>query len=282
MTYKIVNRYGEIFVVTDKKYDNKTITVNISSIVLTDTITVLKTMPIKEDFVWTLFFNEENSQLYMKLITESMTFQTKMDLDKTIEELVKCVEENKTLSNCIYINEIINKLYNDAFKFFFEDNIVLLSNHIVKDIAYVYNLNNKNIGCASRFIITPTCCYLLEYEGRGKDVEDMKYIEVIIGKKRIQFLKSKIEESFFSIIGYYEVTGILGQICDLDEVKKERINIEEVTPLKVKPNLISLIDMKDYVVSSNNVETLLSYKKTMKPSVSMININKYILKDFMI
>ena len=118
MTYKIVNRYGEIFVVTDKKYENKTITVNISSIVLTDTITVLKTMPIKEDFVWTLFFNEENSQLYMKLITESMTFQTKMDLDKTIEELVKCVEENKTLSNCIYINEIINKLYNDAFKFF--------------------------------------------------------------------------------------------------------------------------------------------------------------------
>ena len=133
-----------------------------------------------------------------------------------------------------------------------------------------------------RSIITPTCCYLLEYEGRGKDVEDMKYIEMIIGKKRIQFLKSKIEESFFSIIGYYEVTGILGQICDLDEVKKERIDIEEVTPLKVKPNLISLIDMKDYVVSSNNVETLLSYKKTMKPSVAMININKYILKDFMI
>lgn len=283
MTYRIENRYGENFVITDKKHDNKTITINISSIVLTDTVTVLKSVPIKEDFVWTLFYDESKKHLYMRLITEMMTFQTKVDLDKIVNELIKCVEENKTLANCKYVNECINKLYNDAFKYFFAEDTVILSNHIINDIAYVYNTNNKNIGCASRFILTSTSCYLFEYEGKIRDMDDVRYIEVIIGKKKIQFLKSAIEESIFTLIGYYRISGILGQISNVDEsTKKERVIYEDIAHLNVKPNLLSLQDMKDYVVNSNKMQAIMDYKKTMKPSAIMININKYILKEFMI
>lgn len=283
MTYKIENRYGEFFAITDKKYDNQIITVNLSSIILTDTITVLKTMPIREDFLWTLFYKEDTKQLYMKLITEQMTFQRKVDLDRMINELIDCVEHNKTLSNCMYINEVINNLYNDAFRYFFADGTVLLSNHIIKEIAYINNINNKTVGCASRFILTSTMCYLLEYEGKIKEAEDFKYIEIIIENKKIQFLKSKVEESFFSLIGYYKISGLLGQINRVDSSeKKEIVDINEVIKLKVKPTLMSLDDMKKYVLDNNNMENIMAYKKSMRPSVVMININKYILNEFMI
>lgn len=283
MTYKIENRYGEFFAITDKKYNDQIITVNLSNIILTDIVTVLKTMPIKEDFIWTLYYKEDTCKLYMKLITEQMTFQRKIDLDKMINELIDCVEHNKTLNNCMYINKIINDLYNDAFRYFFNDGIIILSNHIIKEIAYVNNVNNKTIGCASRFILTSTTCYLLEYEGKMKEAEDFKCIEIIINNKRIEFLKSKVEESFFSLIGYYKISGLLGQINKIDSSeKKEVVNIDEIVKLKVKPTLISLTNMREYVLEVNSMEDVMAYKKSMRPSVVMININKYMLNEFMI
>lgn len=282
MTYKIENRYGEFFAITDKTYNDQIITVNLSSIVLTDTITLLKTIPIKEEFVWILSYNKDNNQLYMKLITEKITFQKKININTVIDELINCIIQNRTLNNCIYINEIINDLYNNAFDFYFRNETVLLSNHIIKKIAYTNDLNNMVVGCSSRFILNSTSFYLLEYEGKIKDADEFKYIEIICEDKKIQFLKSKVDESYYQSIGYYKISGLLGQMLKVDTQKKEIVDIDQIVKLKLKNKFTTLEDIKDYTLNFNSLQDILEYKKSMRPSIVLIDINKYILQEFMI
>lgn len=278
MKYNIEKRNGDYYIITDEKYINDTIIINLSSVIKTDDAWINETLE-KIDLAWTLRYDENNHKVYMDLLLsreELKTYTREVPIMTLITELVDCVQNNRSLENCYELNKTISMLYEDAFYDILNEDSILRSNVILEGNCIV-KFDNKTLGSASRFIIQRSKFSILEYTGKQINVKPT--IEIYIRDKKINMITSSgfSENEYFNpedhLLAYYSFIG-------LDTGITNEVNNKEYYRINVPTILSTPESMYNYILTNNNIEDIIKYKMSMKPILKLVNINIFMINEY--
>lgn len=191
MEYKIEKREDKFFAVTDQKFKDSIITVNLSNVFLFESFSASSLdqkstdcfpISITGDGAWSLRYDEELSKLYMDFyinfhksidsLGDSFTAEV-TDIDTMISECVDCIKTNGMLDKCNTIMKTKQELYKTAFiNILQEKKLLLFSDYIVSGYAELV-CNGRILGAASNLCINKPTTHkseivLLEYIGNSK------------------------------------------------------------------------------------------------------------------
>lgn len=281
MKYRIEKRGGDYYIITDEKHKNDTIIINLSSVIKTDEGFINESLE-KIDLLWTLRYDENNHKVYIDLLLareESKIYTREISIMSLISELVHCVQNNKNLEDCVELNSIIGLLYEDAFCDMLEnENVILRSNIIIEAYCVVKQYDNKLLGNASRFIIQKSKLSILEYV--GKQIDCKPVIEINIKNKKIKmitssgFSENKLFDPADHLLGYYSFVAMDTGITDVVEEKKDFYRI------KVPIVLSTPESMYAYILANNDIDDIIKYKISMKPTLKLVNINRFMINEY--
>ena len=294
MKYNIEKRNGDYFIITDQKYKDNTIVINLSSVIKVESICIQETLVISNLATWSLLYDEIHEKLFMCLDIENFeginNYLEEIDIITFINECVSCVQNNIMLDKCEYINLLINKTYNAAFYDCIKNHSCILhsSDNIINGFVEII-YNNKVLGYASRFILKKNAITILEYT--GKDLIKLVSLYDLQLKFRIKNKDISIDLDLAcniiseddsvnvleNILGYYELKKVL--ITDFS-CKKNEDDMPEIYPLNVMINPINNMAMHTYVINNNDMDDITKYKISIKPKVKLLDINKIIVEEY--
>lgn len=279
MKYTIENRSGDFYAVLEETYKGKSLCVNLSTVLKTETVSIFDKMSFDSESTWVLEYNQEEEKLFLKFLVNEHVFAEELNIDELLEELVHCLNNNIMLNNCDYLNNAINKLYDTVFfEFLKKNNIIFSNNRIIKAKVNIYGRKDEILGTASRFILTTNHCYLLEYVGKNLS---NNYATAVIDcgdKETTMSLISMLGDCpDANDIKYYDFSYLIGKL-NKDKVDNED---REICYMPKLPNRYSSPDlMYQFIITNNSSEDIVRYKTSVKPKVKLLNINKFMVAEF--
>lgn len=283
INYTIEKRNGDYYIITNETHKGNVITINLSSIINTEEVQIMNNVLEKTELVWVLRYNNIKNELFIDLlidINNGYTFSKMIDIHELITECVSCIKDNKLLDNCDMIMSAINSLFDTAFKALLEERIVIYSNKILEGRVIVYN-DNKVSGYASRFVINKNIFSILEYVGKpiGSNNPEIKiyYDSYTIS---IMSLENHSDMTYndnnANQLKYYTFRG-MEIIYSNTENENDTKNLYK---LNVSKTLKSPEQMYKFILNHNTIEEITKYKISMKPSLKLIDINNFMIKEF--
>ena len=314
MNYRIEKREDEYFAITDEKYKNKIITVNLSTVLKVETVK-FKALDyssysstsnnLEAELVWYLRYSEsEPKTIYIDLnfnascsvLDRDEYASIAMSLDLLIEEAVDCIKNNKLTSGFVNLNKAMNEAYYKVFISSLTVNKLLLFSDIILPInSIVYDNDKKILGFATRVVINNFGIKICEYVGKNLNAAINPEILIVVDDIILKHFISASSEPNLSVrdtIDYYEFKGMwhiydrIYEFNSIDELKiidQLRIKNNELIPqLNTPLNYTNAIIMYEYIVKNNTSEELNKYRFALKPCMKLVNINKYMTNEYMI
>ena len=277
------NKNGDLHLLTGQKAKDKDIIIKmgstIASIHIVDALT-------RETYAltWTLEQNETNDEfltLRAKIAGEIFNFDLNKDI--IVKQFCKMVQENLTLESCTYLGRMLEECYNVIFLHFFEANgYFFAASNPVKGYTIIKH-NNKIIGTANRFSFDSSN-RLCVYEYTGKEItRDMTLnIQVILNDSKVKFIAESqrnsepvIFDPNIDTLGYFSYNARIQGIGEND------IEIPEIIELNYLPKIFTnKNEMNSYVRNNNSTNEITAYKISLKPKIEIIDINKFMLREF--
>lgn len=273
----IEKRNGERFIITNQKYKGKDITIKLESIIKSTFVKVQAILIETKEIFWALNHEEADDKYYIDLLLESMTYRLQIDINVLIDELVSCIQNNKMIETCKYLNKKINEVYQVAYEDYLSKGKVIYSDIPVEGICTLTS-GDQSLGYATRYIIDVNRLSLLEYTGKMITGENLK-VQITTGDYLSVFNVSndKIEEILYDEIyriGYCTLRGLNSDFFATDIEKKE------YAKLQVSNSNMSLRAMLDYLIDNNSIDEITRYTMSMKPKLKLANINNFMVKEY--
>lgn len=314
MNYRIEKREDEYFAITDEKYKNKIITVNLSTVLKVETVK-FKALDyssysstfnnLEAELVWYLRYSEsEPKTIYIDLnLNASCSILDRdeyasiaMSLDLLIEEAVDCIKNNKLTSGFMNLNKAMNEAYYKVFISSLTVNKLLLFSDIILPInSIVYDDDKKILGFATRVVINNFGIKICEYVGKNLNAAINPEILIVVDDIILKHFISASSEPNLSVrdtIDYYEFKGMwhmydgIYEFDSIDELKiidQLKIKNNELIPQFNTPlNYTNAIIMYEYIMKNNTFEELNKYRSALKPCIKLVNINQYMTNEYMI
>lgn len=292
MQINIEKRNGDYYVITEEKYKNDNIVINLSSVIKTDDVWIQQNISTKKiEIAWALRYDDSTNKLYIDLIaddqepqdTTSFTYTKEIDLINLTMELVECVKNNSIIENCKLLNKAMNELYNEFFRDYLGKDILVFSNNILTGNCII-KLENKVLGNASRFMLQSNNINILEYVGKTLYGHNSLKIYIYIENKKIEILTSKAHEnnSFYDpnehLLAYYSFGSIY--LSNTFENLEDIPSFNEYHELNVPYCLSTPKNMYKYITENNTTDDILRYRISLKPVIKLININKFMINEY--
>ena len=273
----IEKRNGERFIITNQKYKGKDITIKLESVIKSAFVKVQAILIETKEIFWALNHEEADDKYYIDLLLESMTYRLQIDINVLIDELVSCIQNNKMIETCKYLNKKINEVYQVAYEDYLSKGKVIYSDIPVEGICTLTS-GDQSLGYATRYIIDVNRLSLLEYTGKMITGENLK-VQITTGDYLSVFNVSndKIEEILYDEIyriGYCTLRGLNSDFFATDIEKKE------YAKLQVSNSNMSLRAMLDYLIDNNSIDEITRYTMSMKPKLKLANINNFMVKEY--
>lgn len=273
----IEKRNGERFIITNQKYKGKDIMIKLESIIKSAFVKVQAILIETKEIFWALNHEETDDKYYIDLLLESMTYRLQIDINVLIDELVSCIQNNKMIETCKYLNKKINEVYQVAYEDYLSKGKVIYSDIPVEGICTLTS-GDQSLGYATRYIIDVNRLSLLEYTGKMIAGENLK-VQITTGDYLSVFNVSndKIEEILYDEIyriGYCTLRGLNSDFFATDIEKKE------YAKLQVSNSNMSLRAMLDYLIDNNSIDEITRYTMSMKPKLKLANINNFMVKEY--
>ena len=273
----IEKRNGERFIITNQKYKGKDITIKLESIIKSAFVKVQAILIETKEIFWALNHEETDDKYYIDLLLESMTYRLQIDINVLIDELVSCIQNNKMIETCKYLNKKINEVYQVAYEDYLSKGKVIYSDIPVEGLCTLTS-GDQSLGYATRYIIDVNRLSLLEYTGKMITGENLK-VQITTGDYLSVFNVSndKIEEILYDEIyriGYCTLRGLNSDFFATDIEKKEYVK------LQVSNSNMSLRAMLDYLIDNNSIDEITRYTMSMKPKLKLANINNFMVKEY--
>lgn len=273
----IEKRNGERFIITNQKYKGKDITIKLESIIKSAFVKVQAILIETKEIFWALNHEETDDKYYIDLLLESMTYRLQIDINVLIDELVSCIQNNKMIETCKYLNKKINEVYQVAYEDYLSKGKVIYSDIPVEGICTLTS-GDQSLGYATRYIIDANRLSLLEYTGKMIAGENLK-VQITTEDYLSVFNVSndKTEEILYDEtyrIGYCTLRGLNTDFLMTDIEKKE------YTKLQVSNSNMSLRAMLDYLINNNSIDEITRYTMSMKPKLKLANINNFMVKEY--
>ena len=273
----IEKRNGERFIITNQKYKGKDITIKLESIIKSAFVKVQAILIETKEIFWALNHEETDDKYYIDLLLESMTYRLQIDINVLIDELVSCIQNNKMIETCKYLNKKINEVYQVAYEDYLSKGKVIYSDIPVEGLCTLTS-GDQSLGYATRYIIDVNRLSLLEYTGKMIVGENLK-VQITTGDYLSVFNVSndKIEEILYDEIyriGYCTLRGLNSDFFATDIEKKE------YAKLQVSNSNMSLRAMLDYLIDNNSIDEITRYTMSMKPKLKLANINNFMVKEY--
>lgn len=312
MNYRIEKKEDEYFAITDEKYKNKIITVNLSTVLKVETVK-FKALDyssysstsnnLEAELVWYLRYSEsEPKTIYIDLnfnascsiLDRDEYASIAMSLDLLIEEAVDCIKNNKLTSGFVNLNKAMNEAYYKVFISSLTVNKLLLFSDIILPInSIVYDNDKKILGFATRVVINNFGIKICEYVGKNLNAAINSEILIVVDDIILKHFISASSEPNLSVrdtIDYYEFKGMWHIYDRIDELKDElkiidqlKIKNNELIPqLNTPLNYTNAILMYEYIMKNNGYEELNKYRSVLKPCIKLVNINQYMTNEYMI
>lgn len=315
MNYRIEKREDEYFAITDEKYKNKVITVNLSTVFKVETVK-FKALDyssysstsnnLEAELVWYLRYSEsEPKTIYIDLnfnascsiLDRDEYASIAMSLDLLIEEAVDCIKNNKLTSGFMNLNKAMNEAYYKVFISSLTVNKILLFSDIILPInSIVYDNDKKILGFATRIVINNFGIKICEYVGKNLNAAINPEILIVVDDIILKHFISTSSEPNLSVrdtIDYYEFKGIWHNIydgiCEINSIDELKIidqlkvkNNELIPQLNTPLNYTNAKIMYEYIVKNNTSEELNKYRFALKPCIKLVNINQYMTNEYMI
>lgn len=286
MSYSYETRDDGVYLLTGKKTKDKNIVIkmgsNISETYLTDAIT--KT---NYKLSWSINVDnlEDTNTINLKGKIDEIQHCIPMNATKVIDELSDMVIKNKTLEVCETLNNALNKGLNDIFKHMLNTENIFLCSTMPIEAYIILRHKGKMIGGASRFSFNSGILYVYEYVGKNIDRNMELTADVIIGDCKVIFNLNAQENELYEIydsnthtLGYFSYNAKIRNIVDNSEY--EYIEIPEIAPLKVPKMFTNKHEMNSYIKKHNSLTDIDKYRISLKPKLEIININKFMLREF--
>lgn len=293
----IVNENGqeEEFIITDKTFKSKPISLKLNSIIKQENILAyINENHDEESMTISWQFKKEDNDIYLILdhIIENIEpIKMQIDVEKLLKEAVDVIINNKPTTNLKTLAKSINKTYNMLFNLAIKNNVLLFSNNSV-EANVIVNANNEsktNLGTATRFILTPNKNLLVcEYCGNKPFYRHTNVnINMFNNNFNINYFGQCLDNDEFTVyhpnldvLGYFECVGsvIINKPIDKD------IQIYKYNDLIANKKYCysSSVNMKTYILNNNKHEDIVKYKLSIKIKNKPININNYIVNEFSI
>lgn len=273
----IEKRNGERFIITNQKHKGKDITIKLESIIKSAFVKVQAILIETKEIFWALNHEETDDKYYIDLLLESMTYRLQIDINVLIDELVSCIQNNKMIETCKYLNKKINEVYQVAYKDYLSKGKIIYSDIPVEGICTLTS-GDQSLGYATRYIIDVTKLSLLEYTGKMISGENLK-VQITTGDYLSVFNVSndKTKEILYDEIyriGYCTLKGLNSDFFATDIEKKE------YAKLQVSNSNMSLRAMLDYLIDNNSIDEITRYTMSMKPKLKLANINNFMVKEY--
>lgn len=282
----IEHRSDGYYIVTEEKTDkNQSIVIKLNSELDNQLISYSSNNTTTDITLSWKLKHKDKEGLYIELTADNRLKiskeTTKIDNDICINELVNMVKNNGTLEDCNEIQKAICESYNKLFYNFLEEDKILHSNIIVNGIVEVKNAN-KILGHGTRFIMNRDNFIVCEYA--GKTISScLPQLNVFINNKKIicetiQYLYD--DSNYFKAensIGYLNYIILAPNVsCNAE---KKNIEFEKLNTPYFYTDAENMIQ---YCKNNNTIEEIIKYKIALKGKTEILNIDEYMVNEFLI
>lgn len=278
-------RQDGTYLITGYKYNNKDIVIKMDSII--NEIYLIEAFS-RESFnlKWILQENENDDLLTLKGTVREEEFTFDLNKRLVIKQFYEMVKNNKSLEACHYLTTFMQKSFNSIFEYFLIEKGEILCSNIPVDAYIEIQSKGKVLGAASRFNFTSSNSLQL-YEYAGKEIANTDDLTayVVVNKTGIKFSAIRNNSSDLLFNPSEQRFGYLNIPARIAAFHQEEAEIEapEIKSLsKVPLSFSTQENMELYIVSNNTPEEITAYKKSLKPRTKLININKFMLREFTI
>ena len=287
LTYHIENRQNRKIIVTNQYFNKQQIIMEVDVIIKSCKALVSEALITETDVYWVLGYDDEKDSFYMSVNAGNNRCELEVDIKRLLKETIDCIRNNLLLNKCEYLNSLIIETYQLLFDEYLQKDIQIFSDIPVKCYTVVKS-NNQTLGYASRAILDLNDITILEYTGK-KILAENNYscavdIMILVNNKKTVYTNLIIKDSYHNeqdIGAYTFKSKIASTFTDLNSNDNQYVQ-KDFSYLNVSNTLTSLSLMVRYVSDNNPFETIIKYKKDIKPEIKLININKAIVKEYLV
>lgn len=293
MSYSYETRGDNIYLLTGHKNKDKNIVIKLGSVVQETTVVDAITRS-SYSLIWRLEKGDTDEELNIRGSIDGSTYNVVVDTQEIVNQLVNVVNSNLTIEGCPLIINSIMEAYNHVFNDFLNSKgILLCSNNIVNGYIIIRN-KGKILGTASRFIYNSlNDLKICEYVGKAIFEEMNIETSLITGESIVKFRRrgaftTQINETNDSVydpdvetLGYFGYEASIYNITD-DVIEVSEEEAPEIFNINVPQYFTTPTEMNEYCREHNNTEDIEKYRISLKPKVQLIDINKFMLREFSI
>ena len=277
---------GSYIITGEKNSKGQDIVIKLNSEIKNDVISLSGRDSRNVNISWKLKANDISS-LYVELeiededIEEKLSSIVELDSKKCIEELINIVKNNEASLASEEINKAFYESYNKLFAKCLSRRYILISDYIVEGIVKVKDFN-KVLGHGSRFIINSKNFTVCEYTGKTITRDIIPKLEIYINGYVLRYncvnSLSSEREMFKSEndIGYLKYLGMISHI------EEGECDIKEYPKLNVPYDFSNERSMLIQCIQRNTLDDIIKYKIAFKGKVEIIDVNKYMVNEFLI
>ena len=283
----IEQRLDGDYIITGQKHKGQDIVIKIGSTIDSETVFFEGTNSKNANLTWTLEYDEG---LYVELKSDFIIYdlplsaKRRVDTNKCIEELVLMVKNNKTLDICEEIKKEIYNCNNEIFRTAYNNGYFMYSNNIIECLVAVTN-NNKILGYGSRFILNRSEFTICEYVGqtitRDMDLRFSAKDEIInlnyIANRCIYNDELEVYSKGSLGVGYLKYSGAV-----IRQFSSDGTDIPVYPKLKVPYTFSDREKMIQTSIILNTADEILAYKLALRGKIETIDVNKYMLNEYLI
>lgn len=281
-------RKDGVYLLTGEKHDNKDIVIKMGSII--NEMTLIETFSRESyELKWILEENQEEGLLTLKGEVNDQEFLFDLNKSIVVRQFTKMIKENKALESCTYLSVLMQKSFDVVFEYFLKQKgEILCSNNPVSAYIEVHS-TDKILGAASRFNFTSDGkLQLYEYTGKEIKSEDDLTFYVVIDDVEIKMAKTSLNRQGHNIETFNPNDNVLGYLSmpvRIVNVHEGDLSVE-VPEMELLPQIPMSFsnpdDMNGFIVTSNSPNEITAYKMSLRPKAKLININKFMLREFTI
>lgn len=278
------NKDGSLYLLTGEKAKDKDIVVKMGS-TISDIHVVDAITRATYALIWTLEENNNDEFLTLRGKIDGQTFNFDLNKDIIVKQFCKMVKENLTLESCTYLNRMLDECYNVIFLHFFkEKGLFFATNNPIKGYVVLKD-KGKTIGTASRFSFDASNkLYIYEYTGKEVNTDMDVSASIVIDESRVNF-RIDFGRTPFNPVLFNPNIDMLGYLTGRARItgvaENDSIEVPEIATLSYVPKMFTNAEeMNNYIKNNNSVEEVTTYKISLKPKIEIIDINKFMLKEF--
>lgn len=286
----IEDREDGRYIITGQKADkNKDIVIKLDEIIEEDLVSIsFINTTMNANIAWLLKHNAKNGlHIELKTIDHDNPLKAIVKLsEKCIDELANMVKDSGVLEDCKEIQKAIYDSYNDLFIQYLESDCIIYSNRIIEGVVSVSE-SNTVLGHGTRFIINNNDILICEYTGKTIVRNINPTLNIYVGTRKMKYVCKKClitnDRDVFNTeddIGYLKYSGFL--ISGFPN-NKEKNDLElEYPKLKTPYIFTDRKSMRVYCMKNNTPDEIIRYKIALKGKVEILDVNKYMINEFLI